>query len=46
VIPEALERYMGLVTLINFSEFFTEQLISSIKGKADRSRKDRIERKG
>jgi hypothetical protein len=45
VIPEALERYMGLVTLLKFSDFFTEQLISSIKGKTD-SRKDRTERKG
>jgi hypothetical protein len=46
VIPETLERYVGLVTLIKFSEFFADQLISSIKGKADRSRKDRTERKG
>jgi hypothetical protein len=46
VIPETLERYMGLVTLIKISEFFDEQLISSIKGKVDRSRKDRTERKG
>jgi hypothetical protein len=46
VIPEALERYMGLVTLLKFSEFFTEQLISRKKGKTDRSRKDRTERKG
>jgi hypothetical protein len=46
VIPETLERYMGIVTLIKSSEFFSEQLILSIKGKADRSRKDRTERKG
>jgi hypothetical protein len=46
VILETLERNVGLATLIKISEFFAEQLISSIKGKADRSRKDRAERKG
>jgi hypothetical protein len=46
VIPETLERYVSLVTLIKISEFFAKYLISSIKGKADRSRKDRTERKG
>jgi hypothetical protein len=46
VIPQTLERYVGLVTLIKISEFFAEQLISSIKEKADRSRKDRTDRKG
>jgi hypothetical protein len=45
VIPETLERYVGLVILIKISEFFAEQIISSIKGKIDRSRKDRTERK-
>jgi hypothetical protein len=46
VIPETLEKYMGLVTLKKSSEFFTVQLISRIKGKANCSRKDRTERKG
>jgi hypothetical protein len=46
VILETLEKYMGLVTLIKISEVFAEQLISSIKGNADRSRKDRTKRKG
>jgi hypothetical protein len=45
VIPETLERYVVLVTLIKISEFFAEQLIPRIKGKADCSRKDRTERK-
>jgi hypothetical protein len=45
VIPEALERYVGLDSLIKISEFFAKQLILSIKGKTDRSRKDRSERK-
>jgi hypothetical protein len=46
VIPETLERYVSLVTIIKISEFFDEHLISSKKGKADRSRKERTERKG
>jgi hypothetical protein len=37
---------MDLVTLIKILEFFAEQLILRIKEKADRSRKDRIERYG
>jgi hypothetical protein len=45
VILEALERYVGLDSLIKISEFFAEHLISSIKEKTDRSRKDRTERK-
>jgi hypothetical protein len=43
VIPEALERYMSLITLIKISELFAELLILSIKEKADCSRKDRTE---
>jgi hypothetical protein len=46
VIPETLERYVGLVTLIKISEFFAEQLILIIKGKVDCFKKDRTERKG
>jgi hypothetical protein len=46
VIPDTLERYVGLVTLIKILEFFAEQLVPRIKGKADRSRKDRTGRKG
>jgi hypothetical protein len=42
---EALERYVGLDSLIKISEFFDKQLILNIKGKTDRSRKDRTERK-
>jgi hypothetical protein len=46
VILETLERYVGLVTLIKILEFFAEQLIPRIKGKADCSRKDITEIKG
>jgi hypothetical protein len=43
VIPESLERYVSLITIIKLLELFAELLILSIKEKTNCSRKDRTE---